>query len=166
MENIAKEEKRAKELFVRAYRDKYTSEKHLPIWMATELMSFGTLSMMFEGVKSVTKTKIAAHYKLPEKPFQNWIHVLSSIRNIIAHHSRLWNRALGVQAVVPHGWIYPMPCSDRTYCVAVMIQHLLSTIAKGANWKQRLFKLFDAHPNVNLKAMGFPENWRELGPWK
>jgi abortive infection bacteriophage resistance protein len=166
MENIAKEEKRTKELFVNAYRTKYTSETHLPIWMVTELMSFGTLSMMFEGIKSVTKTKIAATYKLAEIPFQNWIHVLSTIRNLIAHHSRLWNRTLGIKAVIPHDWKYPMPCSDRSYCVAVMIQHLLSSIGKGTRWKSRLFDLFDIHPKIDLRPMGFPDNWRELGPWK
>ena len=165
-DNIVKEERRAKELFIRTYRDKYTSERHLPIWMATELMSFGTLSMMFAGLKSVTKTKIASQYRLAEKPFQNWLHVLSSIRNIIAHHSRLWNRQLGVKATIPHGWIYQVPKADRTYCVAVMIQHLLSMTARGSSWKNRLFVLFEKHPNVQLSPMGFPDNWRGMAPWK
>jgi abortive infection bacteriophage resistance protein len=164
--NIEKEEKRGKELFIKTYREKYTLEKHLPIWMATELMSFGTLSMMFEGLKSATKTKIAAEYKLAEKPFQNWLHVLSSIRNLIAHHSRLWNRQLGVQAMIPHGWVYEVPRTDRIYCVAVMTQHLLQVIATGGNWKKRLFVLFDHHPHVPLDPMGFPHDWRELEPWK
>ena len=122
--------------------------------------------MMFEGLKSATKTKIAAHYKLAEKPFQSWMHVLASIRNITAHHSRLWNRQLGVKPVIPIGWKYAVPSPDRTYSVAVMIQHLLGTIAKGSSWKNRLFKLFDAHPNIPLQPMGFPPNWREIGPWK
>jgi abortive infection bacteriophage resistance protein len=165
VENIVKEEKRTKEVFIKAYREKYTSEKHLPIWMATELMSFGTLSLMFEGLKSVTKTKIAGQYKLAEKPFQNWLHVLSSIRNMTAHHSRLWNRTLGVQAVIPHGWIHQIPKPDRTYCVAVMMQHLLSMIARGCSWRKRFILLVDLHPNVQLAAMGFPDDWKARTPW-
>jgi abortive infection bacteriophage resistance protein len=165
MGNILKEEKRTKEIFIKAYRQKYTTEEHLPIWMATELMSFGTLSMMFEGLKSATKTKIAAQYKLAERPFQNWLHVLSSIRNITAHHSRLWNRQLGVQAVIPHGWIHYVPKPDRTYCIAVMMQHLLSVIARGSQWRKRLIALIDLHPNVEVVAMGFPEDWRTRTPW-
>ena len=166
MGNILKEEKRGKEVFIKAYRDKYTSETHLPVWMATELMSFGTLSMMFKGLKTTTKTKIAAHYKLAHVPFQNWMHVLSSIRNLIAHNSRLWNRQLGVQATIPHGWYCPVPSSDRPYCVAVMIQHLLCVTAKGSHWKNRLFSLFVLHPEIPLAPMGFPHNWRELPPWR
>jgi abortive infection bacteriophage resistance protein len=166
MTNLEKEERRARELFINAYREKYTSEKHLPIWMATELMSFGTLSMMFEGLKSSTKTKIAAEYKLAEAPFQSWMHTLSSLRNFIAHHSRLWNRQFGVQPKLPHHWIYHVPSSDRTYCLAVMVQHLLTVIAKGVQWRDRLFAHLDRHPRVALAPMGFPDNWRELPPWR
>ena len=50
MKTIAIEEKRSAELFVVHYRRKYTSEAHLPIWMATELVSFGALSKMFRNV--------------------------------------------------------------------------------------------------------------------
>jgi abortive infection bacteriophage resistance protein len=166
MLNIQKEEKRAKELFVKAYRQKYTEEPHLPIWMATELMSLGTLSMMFEGLKSASKTKIASQYKLAERPFQSWMHALSTLRNLIAHHSRLWNRQFGVQPMIPHKWIYEIPQPDRTYCLAVMIQHLLGIIAAGVKWRKRLFDLFDLHPDIALGPMGFPKHWRTLPPWK
>jgi abortive infection bacteriophage resistance protein len=165
MRNIAKEENRAREVFVRAYRAKYTLEPHLPIWMATELMSFGTLSMMFHGLRSTTKAKIAAHYSVTSEPFQNWMHVFASVRNMTAHNSRLWNRQLGVQAKIPYGWPYIIPATDRIYCVGVMIQYLLSATARGSRWKTRLMELFDLHPNVPLSPMGFPGNWREISPW-
>jgi len=165
MTNLAKEEKRAKEQFAKNYRAKYTSEQHLPIWMATELMSFGTLSMMFSGLRSATKTKIAAHYKLPETPFKNWIHVLATIRNCCAHHSRLWNRQLGVKAVIPHRWKYTVPFADRIYCVAVMLQHLLEVIVIQSTWREGFIGLFDQHPEIDTTSMGFPANWRDLPPW-
>ena len=123
---------------------------------------------MFEGLKSATKTKIAAQYKLAENPFLHWLLVLSCIRNITAHHSWLWNRQLGVQAVmIPHGWIHRQsPRPDRTYCVAVMMQHLLSVIARGGSWRKRLVSLLELHPNVSLSAMGFPDDWKNITPWK
>jgi abortive infection bacteriophage resistance protein len=165
-EKIAQEEKHAhNELFVKAYRQKYTCEQHLPIWMATELMTMGTLSMMFEGLKSVTKTKIAAEYKLAEVPFQNWMHVLATIRNFGAHHSRLWNRQLGVQAKIPHDWIYRVPHTDRVYCVVVMMHYLLGTIAPNAKWKHRFIELMNSHPGLDLTSMGFPADWRTISPW-
>lgn len=166
MQSFANEEKKARELYVRAYRQKYTSESHLPIWIATELMSLGTLSMMFRGLRSSTKTKIAAQYKLAELPFQSWMHVFTTIRNFCAHHNRLWNRQLGVKPVIPHGWVYHVPNADRMYVVTVMSQHLLRIIAPQCRWRERLFALFDEHPSVNSRAMGFPENWKALPPWR
>jgi abortive infection bacteriophage resistance protein len=166
MDNIHNEEKRAKELFVKAYRAKYTLESHLPVWMAVELISFGKLSMMFEGLRSATKTKIAGQYGLAERPFQSWMHTLASIRNTTAHHGRLWNRTLGVRPVLPRNWMCHVPATDRIYCVAVMIQHLLRTIGNGSRWKCRLSDLFSAHPGIPLNPMGFPVKWREMEPWK
>jgi abortive infection bacteriophage resistance protein len=165
MNNIAKEESRANEVFVKAYREKYTSETYMPIWMATELMSFGTLSMMLRGLNNSTKKQIAAQYGMRYLPFQNWVHVLASIRNVTAHSSRLWNRQLGVKAVIPDGCPYPIPTSDRVYCVAVMIQHFLCMTAKGSNWKGRLFSLFDMHKDIPLSPMGFPNDWQKMKPW-
>jgi abortive infection bacteriophage resistance protein len=52
LRTIAREEKRSAELFVDHYRGKYTSEPHLPIWMATELVSFGALSMMYANLRT------------------------------------------------------------------------------------------------------------------
>jgi abortive infection bacteriophage resistance protein len=165
IQSIEKEEKRAREVFVKAYRDKYTSEKFLPIWMATELMSFGTLSMMFSGLNNATQRQIASKYQMRNVPFQNWVHVLSSIRNVTAHSSRLWNRQLGIKAVIPNNCPYQIPSTDRVYCVAVMIQHFLCMTAKGSNWKSRLFALFDEHKDVPLAPMGFPTDWRTIKPW-
>jgi abortive infection bacteriophage resistance protein len=121
--------------------------------------------MMFKGLKSVTKTKLAAEYGLAEEPFQSWLHVLATLRNFCAHHNRLWNRQLGVKPSIPHGWKYTVPQPDRTYCLAVMLQHLLCIIAPQCKWKERLFALIDSHPNIDLNAMGFPTNWRNSPPW-
>lgn len=41
---LERESATSKEEFVAHYRSKYTSEKHLPIWMATELLTLGTIS--------------------------------------------------------------------------------------------------------------------------
>ena len=67
--------------------------------------------------------------------------------------------------MIPHGWFYHIPYSDRTYCVAVMMQHLLSVVAPESNWKTRFLSLFDQFPHIDVAHMGFPENWRNRPPW-
>jgi abortive infection bacteriophage resistance protein len=59
MRSLAAEVERSTEDFVRHYKAKYTLEVHLPIWMATELMTFGVLSKMTEGTKKGLRKLIA-----------------------------------------------------------------------------------------------------------
>jgi abortive infection bacteriophage resistance protein len=163
---LNKEEKRASEVFVDAYHQKYDEEQYLPIWMATELMSFGTLSQMYGGLNSTTQARIARHYNISHDPLESWMHTLASIRNFTAHNSRLWNRQLRIRPKIPYNFPYKIPSTtDRLYGIAVIIQHCLLMIARGSKWKSDLFKLFDAHPDVPLTEMGFPANWRTHPPW-
>ena len=165
MSNLTKEERRGAEVFVQAYRQKYDEERYLPIWMATELMSFGMLSMMFKGLNSTTRARIATHYKISHDPLASWMHALSSLRNFTAHNSRLWNRQFGVRPKLPYGFPYEIPSAEKLYCMAVIIQYCLRVIATGSQWKSHLFELFDAYPHIPLAEMGFPDNWRNLAPW-
>ncbi|WP_349293799.1 Abi family protein [Marinobacter sp. M3C] len=32
---------------------------------------------------------------------QSWLHTLTIVRNICAHHARLWNRELGIKPELP-----------------------------------------------------------------
>src|SRR6266851_10361187 len=48
----------------RHYRAKYHLEPHLPIWMLTELVSFGVMSKMTEGVKKSVRKQIARDFNI------------------------------------------------------------------------------------------------------
>lgn len=66
-------------------------------WMIIEVATFGTLSKMYKNLKNQLpqKSAIANDSGLySSREFSNWIEIISLMRNIIAHHSRLWNRAL------------------------------------------------------------------------
>lgn len=56
------EAKRSKELFVEAFKTKYSDFPDMPIWMATEVMSFGSLSKMCEGMTTDDRRAIAGRY--------------------------------------------------------------------------------------------------------
>ena len=66
-------------------------------WMIIEVATFGTLSKMYKNLKNQLpqKSAIANDFGLySSREFSNWIEIISLMRNIIAHHSRLWNRTL------------------------------------------------------------------------
>lgn len=164
--SIAAEEKRSAELFVAHYRGKYTLEPYLPIWAATELVSFGILSRMFRSVADVPlKKKIAWEFGQPEVVFSSWLHVLSTVRNTCAHHSRLWNRELAVKPLYPKAWHRAGISNRRFYGVALIIQTLLDRVSPRSRWKERLKAHFNAHPSVDISHMHFPPNWQNRNPW-
>ncbi len=88
LRRIETEVMQSKEDFVRHYRTKYTSETHLPVWMLTELMPFGMLSKMTEGVKKSLRKQIAKDFGLSQSQLTSWMETLTYVRNICAHHSK------------------------------------------------------------------------------
>lgn len=165
MQTLAGEEKKSTELFVRHYRQKYTSEPYLPVWMATELLSFGALSKMYSSLKGNVGKKIAQEFGQPEPIFSSWLHTLTAIRNVCAHHNRLWNRELSVKPQMLNSWRATNIDNRRYYAIALVIQSLLSSIAPRAQWKERLKTHFRAHPTIDLSAMHFPPDWQNTPPW-
>jgi len=171
LEDIKKEYSRSKETFASHFQNKYGDEHDmLPIWMVTELISFGALFTMFRGVKAATRKNLARKYKLPEKVLLSWLGSLNSIRNLCAHHSRLWNRELGYKPMVPlknMDWHYPVKIeANRVFVILSIIRYMLNFIAPQSSWGTRLEKLFTQYPEIPKDAMGFPEGWESIPFWK
>ena len=165
MQELSVEETRSRETFVQHYRSKYTSEPHLPIWMATELISFGALSLMYSAVRPDIQRTVATEYGIPGDILKNWLHTLSYVRNNCAHHKRLWNRELAIRPKIPRNWQYPVVNNERIYCVLIILQHFTSVICPSCKWRDRVVTLMDSLPLVDVKAMGFPNHWRTQRPW-
>ena len=50
LSDVRDETSRSREVFVASYRDKYTDFPKLPIWIATEVMSLGTISKLYRAM--------------------------------------------------------------------------------------------------------------------
>lgn len=168
MDELEIEERRAQETFVAHFRSKY-DEPHLPIWMASELLSFGTVSKLYLALDPQIKQRIAAEYGVGDVFFASWLHTLSYVRNVCAHHKRLWNRQLAIKPRLPSrciAWPHQIPDNGRLYCVLVISQHMLKSLAPRCQWRERLFALLDAHSQLPLDAMQIPDDWRTRAIWR
>ncbi len=161
---------RADETFIHHLRETY-SEPLPPIWAVCEVMSLGLLSRFYTSLKPKRTCRvIASKYGLDESVLQSWLHHLSLVRNVCAHHSRLWNREFKVIPKVPISKPKGMsgqlvPNSRRIYNTIVIIMYLTETISPGNTWKKRFKSLINEYqPPIN--SMGFPENWRDRAIWK
>lgn len=169
MDELDVEERRARETFANHFRKKYTPEPHLPVWMATELLSFGTVSKLYGALAPALKQKIAAEYGVDEQFLRSWLHALTYLRNVCAHHKRLWNRQFAIRPRFPSrslAWPHVVPDNGRLYGMLVVLRHMLQVASPGCQWRERLWELLDAHPTVPLDAMKIPADWRGRSLWR
>jgi len=92
LKKIHKELYRKDEDFIDHYLDKYEKETEFPLWMACEVLSFGGTLTFFQNLPLDMKRKIANEFNVDLSVLESWLITLNFIRNICAHHKRLWNR--------------------------------------------------------------------------
>ena len=101
LKRVDEEVGRSTETFVTHYRATYTGFPRLPLWMTTELMSFGALSTAYAHLVPEVQKKIAKDAGVHELVLKSWLHSAVYLRNLCAHHARLWNRELAIRPEIP-----------------------------------------------------------------
>lgn len=96
------------------------------------------------------------------------------VRNVCAHHGRLWNVGLDVYPAIPTSsaisWLdggrsLPERSRKRLYPVLVSLQVVLESVSPHSGWAQRLHELLSTRPTSNLEGMGVPEDWASDEFW-
>lgn len=130
---------RSHEDFVDHYKKKYHMARP-PIWAACEVMSFGVLSRFYENVKRNSDRKqISTTYGMSPETLESLLQHCSYIRNLCAHHSRLWNRRFTITVQLPKSSpaaVIPNlnPRADRLiYNTLVLLVHAVGVIEPNAN---------------------------------
>ncbi|RUW25654.1 MAG: Abi family protein [Mesorhizobium sp.] len=164
--------KRSKDTFIQHYKSKYDDPEHPPIWMTAEVMSLGQLSMWLSNLAHrPDRQAIAKPFGLDEMILLSLAHHLTYVRNICAHHGRLWNKQITVKMTVPK---YPMSLKaamnpavlGRIYNTLAVLGHLMNIVAPGSHWRQEIIHLMESCPLADPVAMGFPADWKDLPAWR
>lgn len=181
LEKLRVEKNRSDEVYIKSFNRKY-SDPLPPSWMILEISSFGNLSSFYFNLKSgQEKRAIANHFGLEEHVFESWLHCFVYVRNLCAHHARLWNRILSITPQIPlsppNTWINitsipnyitggpAIKINNRTYFLLSMIIYLLNTINPTHTFKDKLTELLKKYPNADIRAIGFPEGWEKESLW-
>lgn len=120
-------------------------------------------------LKSLEKLK--EDYRRSDEPFAT--HHLVIVRNIVAHHSRIWNRRfvfkfkfpknkfLGLWDLFNHG----EDDDKKLYNTLVMLGYFSKRIDSSSTFIKKIVDLLDRYPEIVPSAMGFPANWKEMDFW-
>jgi len=163
---------RSREAFVEHFKRTYDEFPDIPLWAAVETMTFGNMLTIFRNCGKHVQRDIAATFKIQGTVILSWLFTLNYVRNLCAHHSRLWNRELALKPLIPYQrhdarWHGADPIqNNRIFVVLTLLRHMLSESAPQSHWKGRLYSLFDRYPGIPLAEMGIPNDWRNHALWQ
>lgn len=167
LEEIDKQLSKSTDVFIDHYYQKYTGGPHWPpSWMMFECMSFGTVSLTVKGIALPHAGQLTTDFGLPQQVLASWLHAMSHVRNLCAHHSRLWNRNFIIRPMAANKYHSEMTPNNKLYAQALVVLVLSRAVIPDFDWATRLAALFDAYPMVDTSRMGFPSDWKARTPWK
>jgi len=161
---------RSPEGFVTHFRNVYTSHhRDLPIWMASELLTFGAMYTFYRGCESAIQQTVAARLGIHDTVLYSWLETLNVVRNVCGHHARLWNRVLSVKPRIPERdplWNLPVPIpNDRVFAILSICRYSLRIIAPKSQWTERLNELLEAYPAIPRAGLGLIPDWDKHPLW-
>jgi abortive infection bacteriophage resistance protein len=161
---------KSKEPFVAHFKTKYGDcHNCLPVFMACEVMTFGAVLTFHRGCHQDIRQAIAFRFGVHDSVLDSWLLALNTVRNICAHHGRLWNRELGTKPKIPNKareWHHPVAIeNNRVFGILTICRYCLDRIAPQSNWVSRLQTLLTQYPSVPIASMGFPTNWQQSPIW-
>ncbi|WP_028048815.1 Abi family protein [Cellulomonas sp. URHD0024] len=157
------------------YLTAYGSPELPPSWLMVETLTIGQLTTTYRNLsRRSDRTAVAGAIGLSAPVLESWFQTYVRVRNVCAHHGRLWNLGLGVYPAIPStttiSWLQgtdalPDRSRRRIYPVLVSLQSILDSVSSRSSWASRLHALLNDRPPMNLSGMGVPEGWADDGFW-
>ena len=147
--------------FVKNFRDNYEDSK-LPLYALIEVFSFGTLSKFYKNMISSDKKEIAKLFGVGYTYLESWLESISYVRNICAHYGRIYNAKLTKTPKLYKEYSEAGIGNNRIFGVLICFRQLLIGDSHWNLFVDEIGMLFDKYEDVDIKTMGFVENWKRM----
>ncbi|MFZ7156728.1 Abi family protein [Avibacterium avium] len=138
--------------------------KKIPFWVIIEIWDFGMLSKYYSFLKGSYKQKIAKKFNVDSNKFGKWLHEINILRNLCAHHSRIWNKDFNAIILPPNQDIeINEKTAQRVFGRILVLWYLVKqTESKNYKWLEKFSALvkqdFPTVPNAKLEFMGLKDH--------
>ena len=175
---------RSGEVFIKEYKRKYgvwEEQKCVSLtqqpdaWVIFEVATFGTLSKIYKNLNHQIpeKAKIANEFGLNlHNELSSWLEAISYLRNIVAHHSRVWSRTMVKRPMDIRNpkriWLQntlPEAAQKKPYLVITAMLYLCKAIDAGDSYKKKIITLIKENPQIPIYKLGFLNRWNEEPIW-
>lgn len=148
------------------------SDREMPIWVAVESWSFGTISKYYELLNKSHQTAIAKRLGVSNtKLLISWLQEINILRNRCAHHSRIWNQSSKNTIKFPteveeEDTIYFSKFDlsgdhrKKIFVLILIIWFLVKKIGPNSTWIKGFINEIESLPNLPLDfyiSMGITE---------
>lgn len=162
--------------YVNYHRTQYGN---IPLWVTTSVLTFGSLSKMYNVLSQSLRSKICRHFpNVNQRQLERYLSVLTKYRNVCAHGDRLFayktidqildtplHAKLRIQKK-GNQYIYG---KQDLFAVVIAFRYLLpkedfSTFKRNLAMQikyldKKMARITEAEL---LKQMGFPDNWKNI----
>lgn len=170
------------------------SDKNLPVWIACELMDFGSTVFLYGSIEQKIQKRTARSFGInTPKVLHSWLRSLNDVRNACAHHNRVWNRAWVKQPAIPmndKAWSLTYDTSSgqwtpliskpgiplhiksgfdvtKTGIMLTICRNMLVRINPQNDWKNKFLTIITSpdYSRIPLSWMGMPKEWTKHPLW-
>lgn len=154
-------DKRKDTLVAKHHFNKYGG--NFPIWVVIEFFSFGLLSKLYKNLKDEDKNLICKETYVPTHiHLESWLHALAALRNNCAHYSRLYYIIFSIKPKKlrkNQNWL-----NHRLFTYIHIMKMLYPDKAKWNNYFlvtiSALLEVYNE--DIDMKHIGFPDNWMKI----
>lgn len=176
LDEIKKEFNRSKEIFIEDHKNRFPNQD-ADAWKILEVASLGNLSKLYKSL----------NHQLPEKAtiakemglnlhteLSSWLEAITYLRNIIAHHARLWSRNMVKKPIDNinnpiQDWLsFPLSPvqKKKPFLIISTLIYLCNNTTPNNQIKANILNLINQYPNIPIYKMGFLNNWDQHDIWK
>lgn len=144
--------------FVKHYNDNYDGE--MPIWVAVEILTFGSLLTLFNNMPVNKRRKISNSYHCSLEQLENWVKAIISFRNLLAHDYRLYKHKVIRVPKQKKGFRVQ---THQIFDYLLVCRHLICDRALWNGFVIGNIKEFmKRYSDISFaEAYGFPSNWQD-----
>lgn len=176
LNELHREFDRSQEIFVKNHCNRYPNID-ADAWKIMEVASMGSLSKLYKNLKHQLPEKAAIAKEMglnAHSELSSWLESITYVRNIIAHHSRLWSRNMVKRPIEelnnPQGlWLNSKLIEvqvKKPFLIISCMVYLCNGIKNNHHIKNNILELFKANKNIPIYKLGFLNNWDKQPIWK
>ncbi len=176
LEGLEREFGYSQEAFIKDHKRKRPNDDP-EAWKILEVASLGTLSKFYKNLthnipeKSIIANEMGLNF---HNELSSWLEAITYLRNIIAHHSRIWSRNMVKRPTDilnnPKTYWFDRPLTNvqrkKPFLIISTLVYLCNYLSPENGIKEKILNHFASYPHVPIYKLGFLNNWNQQALWQ